>query len=119
MSCRDVVSAWRACCARMAICRSRKCASRLGLGGHRARRDLVALEADKALKRTYGGALADYDQGFASFRDRQRENREGKTRIARAALTLVKPGSVIFTWTPAPPSTPSPRPSPPRCAAPR
>ncbi len=70
--------------------------SRLGVSAATARRDLVALEADKALKRTYGGALADYDQGFASFRDRQRENREGKTRIARAALTLVKPGSVIY-----------------------
>ena len=68
----------------------------LGVSPATARRDLVALERDRAITRTYGGAIADYDQVFASFRDRQREHREAKVRIARAALSLVRPGATCF-----------------------
>jgi DeoR/GlpR family transcriptional regulator of sugar metabolism len=70
--------------------------TRLGISEATARRDLAALEADKAILRTRGGALMDYDQRFASFRDRQQANREGKARIARAALELIRPGTTCF-----------------------
>ena len=69
---------------------------RLGVSQATARRDLVALEADKAIIRTYGGAISEYDQGFASFRERQRSHRPAKMRIAQAALSLLKPKSILF-----------------------
>jgi len=69
---------------------------RLGVSQATARRDLVALAADKAIIRTYGGAISEYDEGFASFRDRQRSHRAAKMRIAQAALGLLKPGSTCF-----------------------
>lgn len=69
---------------------------RLQVSPATARRDLAALVRDKAITRTWGGALIEYDQRFASFRERSQENREAKSRIARAALTLVKPGATLF-----------------------
>jgi DeoR/GlpR family transcriptional regulator of sugar metabolism len=69
---------------------------RLRISPATARRDLAALESARAITRTYGGALMEYDQRFASFRERQQANRERKARIARAALALIKPGATCF-----------------------
>src|SRR4051812_8801062 len=69
---------------------------RLRISPATARRDLAALEGARTITRTYGGALIEYDQRFASFRERQLTNRERKARIARAALALIKPGSTCF-----------------------
>ncbi len=70
--------------------------SRLSISPATARRDLVALARDRAITRTYGGAISEYDQAFASFRERQGEQRSRKLRIARAALSLLQPGATCF-----------------------
>ncbi len=72
---------------------------RLGVSEATARRDLVALEGEKRITRTYGGALGpldDYNQGFASFEERRRRAAAAKLRIARAARKLIRPGSTLF-----------------------
>ena len=61
-----------------------------------ARRDLVAIEADGHITRTYGGALADYNSSFASLSERTKHARSAKSRIARAANRHVPAGGVIF-----------------------
>jgi DeoR/GlpR family transcriptional regulator of sugar metabolism len=50
-----------------------------------ARRDLAAIEAGGHITRTYGGALADYNTGFASLGERAKRARSAKALIARAA----------------------------------
>ncbi len=70
--------------------------SRLRVSEATARRDLAVLAKQNTITRTYGGALMEYDQRFASFRDRQHANRERKQRIARAALSLIKPRATCF-----------------------
>ena len=72
---------------------------RLGVSEATARRDLVALESEKRITRTYGGALGPldaYNQGFASFEERRRRAAAAKLRIARAARKLIRPGSTLF-----------------------
>ena len=56
---------------------------RLGVSEATARRDLVAVEADGHITRTYGGALADYNSAFASLDERSgRARPAAKARIA-------------------------------------
>ena len=43
---------------------------RLEVSEPTARRDLAALAADRAITRTRGGALVEYNQKFPSFRER-------------------------------------------------
>ena len=72
---------------------------RLGVSEATARRDLVALEREKRITRTYGGALGpldDYNQGFASFEERRRRAAASKLKIAHAARKLLRPGSTVF-----------------------
>jgi len=61
-----------------------------------ARRDLAALEQERQIIRTYGGALSEYNHRFASFRERQERHAEAKAAIARQALAHVRPGSTLF-----------------------
>ena len=61
-----------------------------------ARRDLVALEAEKRIVRTYGGALAEYHQRFPTFRDRLQQRKLVKKKIAAAALKLIEPGMTVY-----------------------
>ncbi len=61
-----------------------------------ARRDLAALEADQQIVRTYGGALSEYNQRFASFRDRLASAPEGKRSIAERARQRIRSGITIF-----------------------
>lgn len=61
-----------------------------------ARRDLVAIEADGHITRTYGGALADYNTTFASLGERAKRARSAKALIARAAFARVPLKGTIF-----------------------
>jgi DeoR/GlpR family transcriptional regulator of sugar metabolism len=61
-----------------------------------ARRDLAALASGKQIRRTHGGALADYNHRFPSFMERQRVASGGKKAIAREALAMITPGSTCF-----------------------
>ncbi|MEI6350409.1 MAG: DeoR/GlpR family DNA-binding transcription regulator [Verrucomicrobiota bacterium] len=61
-----------------------------------ARRDLAALAAGNQIVRTYGGALAEYNHRFASFRERMKNSADAKRRIARKARGWIRPNSTIF-----------------------
>lgn len=61
-----------------------------------ARRDLAALEAGNQVVRTYGGALAEYNHRFASFRERLQFAAPAKATIAERGRCLIAPGSTIF-----------------------
>jgi len=69
---------------------------RLQVSEATARRDLAALEAQNAITRTRGGAIADYNQQFPSFRERLEHHAPSKRRIAAAALALCKPGQTLW-----------------------
>src|SRR5580704_16572414 len=69
---------------------------RLAISEATARRDLVAIEADGHITRTYGGALADYNVSFASLGERAQRARSAKSRIARAAARHVPAHGTIF-----------------------
>lgn len=69
---------------------------RLGVSEATARRDLVAIEADGHITRTYGGALADYNTSFASLGERAKRARSAKSYIARTAARCVPPTGTIF-----------------------
>lgn len=61
-----------------------------------ARRDLAALAAGKQIVRTYGGALAEYNHRFASFRERQQQAADAKARIAKKARSRIRPNTTIY-----------------------
>ena len=69
---------------------------RLGVSEPTARRDLAALEQRHAITRTHGGALAEYNQRFPSFRDRTADGAEAKRRIGVAARRILRPGQVVW-----------------------
>ena len=69
---------------------------RFGISEATARRDLAALAEAKAVRRTFGGAMADYDRRFAPFADRLAVAAGAKRRIALAAAALVEPGATVF-----------------------
>ena len=61
-----------------------------------ARRDLAVLASGNQIRRTHGGALADYNHRFPSFMERQRLASEGKQSIARQGWKMIQPGSACF-----------------------
>lgn len=61
-----------------------------------ARRDLRALEDDDSIIRTFGGAMGEYDRGFASFRERLEEATQAKQEIAQRGIKEIKEGMTIF-----------------------
>ncbi len=69
---------------------------RLGVSAATARRDLVAVEANGHITRTYGGALADYNSSFASLDERSGRARPAKTRIAEQAVARIPRDGAIF-----------------------
>lgn len=71
-------------------------AETLGVSEMTIRRDLAELESAQRIRRTYGGALAEYNDRFPSFHERQRANRDAKRRIALAALEFVRGARTIF-----------------------
>ena len=69
---------------------------RLGVSEATARRDLAALVGEKKIKRTHGGALAEFNDRFPSFRDRQGKAARAKAKIAKAALAFMELGGTYF-----------------------
>ena len=67
-----------------------------GISEATARRDLVALSEQKAVVRTFGGAMADYDRRFAPFADRLNVAAAAKARIAVAARARLSAGMTVF-----------------------
>lgn len=61
-----------------------------------ARRDLSALSKGRAIVRTFGGAMADYDRRFVPFTDRLKLAIAAKKRIAAVATKLIEPGMTVF-----------------------
>jgi DeoR/GlpR family transcriptional regulator of sugar metabolism len=70
--------------------------ARLKVSEATARRDLRALEGERRVTRTYGGALSSFDATYASFADRRLQHRRAKARIAQKALRFIRPGSTCF-----------------------
>ena len=69
---------------------------RLKVSEATVRRDLVAVEADGHITRTYGGALADYNSAFASIDERSGRARPAKARIAEKAVAQIPRDGTIF-----------------------
>jgi len=69
---------------------------RLEVSEATARRDLVAIEDNGRITRTYGGALADYNSNFASVAERSRRARSAKARIAALAVAQIATSGTIF-----------------------
>jgi DeoR/GlpR family transcriptional regulator of sugar metabolism len=69
---------------------------KLGVSEATARRDLAALVSEKKIKRTHGGALAEFNDRFPSFRERQGRAAPAKAKIARAALACMEPHTTCF-----------------------
>ncbi len=70
--------------------------SRFGISEATVRRDLSALEKENRITRTYGGALSEFDALFVPFYQRNTQNRDAKTRIARAVLPLLEDKQTLF-----------------------
>ena len=68
----------------------------LGVSEATARRDLSALEDEKKIRRTYGGAISEFDNRFPSFSERRNQSPRAKARIARAALSFIVPDSTCY-----------------------
>jgi DeoR/GlpR family transcriptional regulator of sugar metabolism len=73
-------------------------ASRFGVSAVTIRKDLMALEADRRLVRTHGGAIAlDHSRPELAFEIRERLQADEKSQIGAAAATLVRDGeSIVF-----------------------
>ncbi|MEI6562379.1 MAG: DeoR/GlpR family DNA-binding transcription regulator [Verrucomicrobiota bacterium] len=74
----------------------RELCRRLQVSEATARRDLVALAEEKKIKRTYGGAVSEFDNRFPSFLERTGTARRAKTQIASAALSYLTPRLSVF-----------------------
>jgi DeoR family transcriptional regulator, aga operon transcriptional repressor len=66
----------------------------LGFSHATIRRDLVQLDRNGRIRRTYGGAIA-AGGGEVPYRDKLTEEADAKTRIARVAAGLVQPGQAV------------------------
>jgi len=69
---------------------------RLRVSEATARRDLSALEDEKKIKRTYGGALSEFENRFPSFTERRGHSRRAKAKIATSALSFLTPGLTCY-----------------------
>jgi len=69
---------------------------RLEVSEATARRDLAALAGEKKIKRTYGGAVSEFENRFPSHAERIGVSRRAKSQIATAAVSLLTPGLTIF-----------------------
>lgn len=68
----------------------------LGVSEATARRDLSALENEKKIRRTYGGAVSEFDNRFPSFSERRKQSRRAKAKIARVALSFIVPNCTCY-----------------------
>jgi len=69
---------------------------RLKVSEATARRDLAALVDEKKIKRTYGGAVAEFENRYPSFTERTATSRRAKAQIAAAAISYLSPGLTVF-----------------------
>jgi DeoR family transcriptional regulator of aga operon len=69
---------------------------RLDISVATARRDLAALEAERAITRSRGRAIYDYGERFPSHGERLIQNYAGKQQIAEAARAMIEPGHVVW-----------------------
>ncbi len=69
---------------------------RLEVSEATARRDLAALEGEKKIKRTYGGAVSEFENRFPSYNERMDNSRRAKLQIASAAVSYLSPGLTVF-----------------------
>ena len=60
------------------------------------RRDLAHLASKNLVKRTHGGALAEFNERFPSFNERQSSHAQSKSRLALKAMAFLKPGGTYF-----------------------
>ncbi len=74
----------------------RKICSLLGVSESTARRDLAALEKERVVTRTYGGAITEFDERFPSFAERELKAAAAKLVIAQKAAALAHPGETIY-----------------------
>ncbi|PRY68439.1 DeoR family transcriptional regulator [Glaciihabitans tibetensis] len=70
-------------------------ASELGISEDTIRRDLRDLAAAGLCQRVYGGALP-VSPAIGDYTARQSINADGKRRVARAAASLITPGSTVI-----------------------
>jgi len=68
----------------------------LGVSEATARRDLAQLASRHKVKRTHGGALAEFNERFPSFHERQATAARAKSKVAAAAARLIYPGGTYF-----------------------
>ena len=69
---------------------------RLGVSVATARRDLAELAKRNVVKRTHGGALAEFNERFPSFNERRSLGGVGKQKVAKAAARFIEPGGTYF-----------------------
>ena len=74
----------------------RELCERLGVSEATARRDLAELAKRNVVKRTHGGALAEYNERFPSFNERRSLGGAGKQKVAKAAARFIEPGGTYF-----------------------
>ena len=70
--------------------------ARLQVSEATARRDLAALAGEKKIKRTYGGAISEFENRFPSHMERMNMARRAKQQIAAAAVSYLAPGLTVF-----------------------
>lgn len=70
--------------------------SEFGVSEATMRRDLAHLEENQLVTRTYGGALADFNLRFPSFRQRRNVASDAKRAMAQSALQLLRPEMTVF-----------------------
>lgn len=71
-------------------------AARFGVSGETVRRDIEALSARGAVRRTYGGASVTHAGVQPDFRAREAMAGAERARIGAAAAALVEPGAVLM-----------------------
>ncbi len=69
---------------------------RLEVSEATARRDLAALAGEKKIKRTYGGAVSEFENRFPSYTERIEHARKSKLQIAAAAVSFLSPGLTVY-----------------------
>lgn len=69
---------------------------RLEVSEATARRDLAALASENKITRTYGGALLDFNNDFASFEERRLKAQRAKRKIGQAAVQQLKAGDTCY-----------------------
>lgn len=74
----------------------RELCERLNVSEATARRDLAELAKRNLVKRTHGGALAEFNERFPSFQERRSLGGRLKKRVAKAATRFIQPGGTYF-----------------------